>query len=79
MVLSGNKRLQEMMDIMANERGATLFATDERSVRVLCAFWGFFSVSVSSCLLFVDYQYQSADVYLSVKARGKEKLLSLFY
>ena len=25
-----NKRLQEMMEIMAKERGATLFATDER-------------------------------------------------
>lgn len=25
-----NKRLQEMMQIMCNERGATLYATDER-------------------------------------------------
>ena len=29
-VILGNKRLQEMMEIMAKERGATLFATDER-------------------------------------------------
>ena len=29
-VFSGNKRLQEMMGIMAGERGATLYATDER-------------------------------------------------
>ena len=31
---AGNKRLQEMMGVMAEERGATLFATDERSVLV---------------------------------------------
>lgn len=30
--LAGNKRLQEMMGVMAEERGATLFATDERLV-----------------------------------------------
>ena len=29
-MLAGNKRLQEMMGIMAQERGATLFATDDR-------------------------------------------------
>ncbi|CAG2249406.1 KAE1 [Mytilus edulis] len=28
--ITGNKRLQEMMEIMAKERGAKLFATDER-------------------------------------------------
>ena len=27
----GNERLQEMMRIMAGERGGTVFATDERS------------------------------------------------
>jgi N6-L-threonylcarbamoyladenine synthase len=29
---SGNERLQEMMGIMAEERGGKVFATDERSV-----------------------------------------------
>jgi len=28
--VSGNERLQEMMGIMAGERGAKLYATDER-------------------------------------------------
>ena len=29
--IEGNERLQEMMRIMAGERGGTVFATDERS------------------------------------------------
>jgi len=29
-VFEGNKRLQQMMEIMAKERGAKLYATDER-------------------------------------------------
>lgn len=28
--VTGNKRLQDMMEVMAQERGAKLFATDER-------------------------------------------------
>ena len=31
-VVKGNMRLQEMMAIMAEERGGRVFATDERSV-----------------------------------------------
>lgn len=30
----GNLRLQEMMDIMAEERGGKVFATDERWVSI---------------------------------------------
>lgn len=30
LLLSGNKRLQYMMEVMAKERGATLYATDMR-------------------------------------------------
>ena len=33
-ICTGNERLQEMMGIMAKERGGSVFATDERSVSV---------------------------------------------
>ena len=45
-VILGNKRLQEMMEIMAKERGATLFATDER-------FKTFFKLLIFGVILFI--------------------------
>lgn len=35
----GNERLQEMMGIMARERGSEVFATDERCENDHLAFW----------------------------------------
>jgi hypothetical protein len=68
-----NKRLQEMMAIMAKERGATLYATDMRFCSVLgyyvCRFW-------TKQFMFAHFRTkQSHSRMLLVHTRARLKLL----